>query len=226
MYKVCTTCGLEKPEESFAFNYKSKNSRINRCKSCVSLKTKEWKEKNKDRPREICYIENCEKFVTAKKLCSAHYTRLVRHGSTELPIVPPKVDPEYKICSRCNIEKNTATEFYISNKTKTSLSHCKLCHQIYARKNALLRKYNLSEEDYDLMLKKQNYSCAICNKHELDNDRTNVDGDTPYRLAVDHNHTTGEIRGLLCNQCNRFIGLANDDLGILSSAVNYLSSYL
>ena len=64
------------------------------------------------------------------------------------------------------------------------------------------------------MLKDQNYCCAICKKHQDEFDR---------RLAIDHDHSTGEIRGLLCSNCNASIGYALDDISILQNAISYLS---
>jgi hypothetical protein len=60
-------------------------------------------------------------------------------------------------------------------------------------------------------LEKQNNTCAICG---------NIN--TYKSMNVDHNHTTGEIRGLLCHTCNKALGLFKEDLNILTSACNYL----
>jgi hypothetical protein len=72
------------------------------------------------------------------------------------------------------------------------------------------------------MLKEQGGCCAICKVTE------NYKGHTGYRkdwsFSVDHCHTTGKVRGLLCNQCNRGIGMLQDDTNILKAAINYLDS--
>lgn len=73
--------------------------------------------------------------------------------------------------------------------------------------------YGLTVEDYDVMLEKQNKSCAICKK-------TCVTGKA---LAIDHNHLTNKVRGLLCNKCNQGIGFFNDDVSLLSQAISYLN---
>lgn len=74
---------------------------------------------------------------------------------------------------------------------------------------ALNRKYNvtkygLTEEQYQEMFKAQNGLCKICNNPEIITDKR-VNG--PKRLSIDHCHTTGKIRGLLCRNCN--IGIGN-----------------
>lgn len=81
----------------------------------------------------------------------------------------------------------------------------------HKRKNSLKRKYGLSEETYDYLLKKQNEKCAICMKT------------TQRKLDVDHCHETGQIRGLLCNPCNQAIGLLKHDPLIIKFALEYVS---
>lgn len=69
------------------------------------------------------------------------------------------------------------------------------------------------------MLSIQGGVCAICKKPE----RHRSNGPKVKRLAVDHDHTTGEVRGLLCNNCNRALGLFGDDVTALQAAIDYLS---
>jgi hypothetical protein len=79
--------------------------------------------------------------------------------------------------------------------------------------NSRLKKiYGISYQDYSLMLESQKYVCAICEKV----------CQTGRSLAVDHCHTTGKIRGLLCSKCNVSIGLLNDDYKLLEKAYKYL----
>lgn len=81
-------------------------------------------------------------------------------------------------------------------------------------KNNLLRKmFGITLEDYNEMYKAQNGRCAICDKHSDDDSQA---------LSVDHCHTTGKVRGLLCNNCNRALGLFNDSPEILSKAIAFL----
>ena len=85
-------------------------------------------------------------------------------------------------------------------------------HRVSQRASELKHKYNMTLEDYDLMSADQNHVCAICYKPDP----------AGRRLAVDHNHETGKIRGLLCHTCNRAIGLLRDDRTLLSRASEYL----
>lgn len=72
--------------------------------------------------------------------------------------------------------------------------------KIYRRKNALMKKYGMTLEDYTALYTNQFGRCAICGKPEADDGRWK-------RLAVDHNHSTGKIRGLLCIKCNVRLGV-------------------
>ena len=81
----------------------------------------------------------------------------------------------------------------------------------YSKAYNLKRKFNLTTEEYAQMLEKQGGVCAICGKT------------CTRALAVDHDHNTGIVRGLLCNNCNRGLGHMQDDIKILENAVRYLN---
>ncbi len=82
------------------------------------------------------------------------------------------------------------------------------------REYLLKSKWGLSLEDYDNMLQKQNGVCAIC----FEKCRSG------RRLAIDHCHKTGKIRGLLCGECNNGIGKLKDDPDLLRRAIKYLEN--
>ena len=79
----------------------------------------------------------------------------------------------------------------------------------------LKHRYNLTLDHYNQLLYEQGFKCKICEKSVRD-----VDGP----LAVDHDHNTGEIRGLLCSGCNTGIGLLKEDPTILAKAIIYLTN--
>jgi hypothetical protein len=72
--------------------------------------------------------------------------------------------------------------------------------------------FGITVEQYDEMLKSQNNSCAICERTEP----------TGYGWHVDHCHTTGKVRGLLCSKCNQAIGLFDENLNSMKKAITYL----
>jgi hypothetical protein len=83
----------------------------------------------------------------------------------------------------------------------------------------LLSKYGITLSEYQTTLDLQGGKCAICNEGETARSNAGY----VKNLAVDHCHTTGEVRGLLCNRCNVGIGYLNDDVVRLHSAIKYLN---
>lgn len=84
----------------------------------------------------------------------------------------------------------------------------------------LKNRYGKDYEWYHSTWLKQNKSCAICGNTIY------LEGDHGHKkCCVDHDHKTNEVRGLLCNHCNRALGLFNDDLETVSQAFDYLRSY-
>lgn len=87
--------------------------------------------------------------------------------------------------------------------------------------NEILRERTLSREVYEEMLKHYDNKCAICRKEE--NRKSRTPGKI-CRLAIDHCHTTNDIRGLLCHACNTAIGKFKDSIELLESAIQYLKT--
>lgn len=83
----------------------------------------------------------------------------------------------------------------------------------------LKHKHGLTLKQYEAMAEKQFHRCAICGDYET---RANQGG--IMNLNVDHDHDTGKIRGLLCNRCNRVLGMVKDDLYVLTEMKKYLET--
>lgn len=77
-----------------------------------------------------------------------------------------------------------------------------------------LRDHGITPDEYEEMLAAQNGGCAVCGAISADQ--------SGRRLHVDHCHTTGQIRGLLCSNCNNALGRANDDAERLHALADYL----
>lgn len=87
------------------------------------------------------------------------------------------------------------------------------------RRKYLFRKFNITLEEYQDMLDKQGGVCGICGKEETVVRRSKSGKEM---LAVDHCHTTGKIRGLLCFRCNTALGALGDSLEEIQRVVDYL----
>ena len=114
-----------------------------------------------------------------------------------------------KKCKACN------DIFIIKNNSAKAQKYCgTTCQKLYIR-------YGISKYNYEDMLLSCDNKCMICGEEEKATDnRTGK----KYALAVDHCHTTGKVRGLLCSGCNVAIGLFNDNTGKLKNAITYLNN--
>lgn len=81
------------------------------------------------------------------------------------------------------------------------------------REYHLKKTYGIDLDQYNQLLEQQEHRCAICLKHE---------DECKKRLAVDHNHKTGEIRGLLCNHCNHRVVGRHTDGDVLRKIADYV----
>ena len=124
-----------------------------------------------------------------------------------------------KYCTQCNQPKELS-EFHKHKQGKNGVRPaCKECRKAEpynprVQLNRYLKStYNITLQQYDEMLLEQGGVCAICGS-----DYPGYYG----RFAVDHNHETNEVRGLLCNQCNVGLGALQDSPDILLKAAHYL----
>ena len=86
----------------------------------------------------------------------------------------------------------------------------------YFRNRHLIKKYGITQDQYEVLYKQQGGICAICGGMP-DITRHGI-----TRLAIDHDHATGKIRGLLCNNCNAGMGIIGDTVEHLERAAEYL----
>ena len=92
------------------------------------------------------------------------------------------------------------------------------------RHTTLVNNYGLTLKAYNNMLEAQDYKCAICNEPETGTHNRGKQT-VQLSLAVDHDHETGAVRALLCHKCNKSLGLFNDDINMLKSALDYLMQH-
>ncbi len=92
-------------------------------------------------------------------------------------------------------------------------SECKICK----RNSTNIRRYGISNDEYSKLLKAQNYKCWIC-KCTSDDARNSKKA----TFAIDHNHETGAVRGLLCSSCNMGIGKLMDSVELMKMAIRYI----
>lgn len=90
--------------------------------------------------------------------------------------------------------------------------------KLQIRNSHLHRTYGITPEQYDAILDSQHGHCAICGDIEP--------GGKGKHFHIDHDHVTGQVRGLLCSRCNHGLGMFRDSILSLESAIVYLRSFV
>lgn len=155
--------------------------------------------------------DGCARTAAAQGYCGVHYTRLRRSG--DLGIVTVKRDrPGCSVggCTGTHEAHGLCNKHYLQTKASPEKN----------RRNNLRTLYGVTPEQYDAMLAEQGHACAICYQPE-----GLIRLGRPMSLAVDHDHETGKVRGLLCANCNRALGLLADDPERLISAARYVKDH-
>jgi hypothetical protein len=131
-----------------------------------------------------------------------------------------------KTCSKCKVEKSVA-DFHRQTRAKDGLNwYCKSCNgaaatehyyrigKRVARSRNLQSHYGITIEDFEIMRDAQKGRCAICGRDPGE-----------LLLHVDHCHTTGRVRALLCSKCNIALGQADDNPARLRAMADYLETH-
>lgn len=136
-----------------------------------------------------------------------------------------------KECRACKLSLPLDSFNRDSKKADGRQSYCKVCrafkvrtwkknnpdaYKAINRKAQLKAKYGIGSDVFENLLSKQNHRCAICGTSNANHNS--------HQWCIDHCHTTGKIRGLLCSNCNLGLGHFKDSILFLSTAINYLES--
>ena len=149
--------------------------------------------------------------------------------------------PATKVCSKCKVEKRASDFTPLKGSGDGLYSYCKACKaemvrayvqrnpeevrrrarerkatpsgRLRVRKSNLKQSFGISKSEFDRKWRDQGKTCAICGARRRRGEPV---------FALDHDHATGMIRGILCHNCNRALGLANDDIRLLERAIKYL----
>ncbi len=133
------------------------------------------------------------------------------------------LDYRCKACMRARLKERYKDESYRQQKLATG-ARWREAHPDADMNKYYKRKYGITMDDYNRMFVEQNGVCAICGKEEKTRRRKKSSGNE--RLAVDHCHETGEIRGLLCFKCNTAMGSLGDTRDHVMRVIHYLSKSL
>lgn len=134
--------------------------------------------------------------------------------------LPVTTNPLTKYCKKCKLEKNKS-EFDLSVNSKDGFrKYCQSClsltKRLKKRNPYRFKRYGITNEEYTRLMIEQNHQCKLCLTPQQD---------LSNQLAVDHCHTTGKIRGLLCISCNMALGHLRDNPRLCLKAADYLLEY-
>lgn len=142
-----------------------------------------------------------------------------------------------KTCTVCKEEKSLDEYYNYKTASDGKMYRCKKCDnearkkwrksnpeqaQLSQRGRNLKHKYGITINEYESLLEQQGGRCACCGVEE---NTTLYGHNRSLNFAVDHCHTTGKVRGLLCNQCNRAIGMLGDTVEGVRRALKYLETH-
>lgn len=165
-----------------------------------------------DRPRKNarkrCSVDDCDMISYSNGMCQKHYTRMRRYGIVDRP---PVSVPDPVRCAQCGGERPSRRSKYCSD---LCAERADFHTRVASNRKRQLRLYGITVEEYDRLLVEQDGGCAICHAGEPGSGRAS--------FAVDHDHVTGAVRGLLCLSCNSGLGQFRDDPVLLEAAVRYL----
>ena len=237
---------LTKEFSRFTYNYiiknfKYKNGKLLKIQNDLLIDVA-WVHKDSKgvitRKIDIVY-ENKRKQIFEHKLIYLYFTqdypkKLIHKDGNKLNNTIENLIPQSELvklktskhCYACK-EELPLTSFHKDKSRGDGLSNiCKKCNRERARKTVrnteklweseIKRLYGITIEEYNELKEKQNNKCAICGTDEKN---------LIKKLAVDHCHTTGKVRGLLCRKCNSGIGFLQDDIEVLTNAIKYLKKY-
>ena len=194
----CIKCGIFQPNENFRANKLNKRGYHGTCKSCEKLKRVERLEKA-DRLRNEASIRGDTKPC---KICKQ--TKEIIHFSR----CSDSTDGIRHDCIQCSSARTKKWGEGINRKKRLA---------VY-RRQRLKKKYGLTEASFQAMMRAQKNRCAICfiEMAEVKGARS---------AAVDHNHTTGVIRSILCVGCNTGIGFFYEDPKVMRAAADYIEKH-
>lgn len=181
-------------------------------------------------------VDNYNKCTRAKDGFSHYCKKCLSYLRKKSPYITIQAIDNKKPCSVCrewldisNFRKNKTLRCGLHSQCNKCECKGRNAHRktfvaigVNVQKKENILKFGITVEDYLNMIKVQDNKCAICNKEES---TINPKTGKVKTLSIDHCHSTGKIRELLCGHCNRGLGSFRDDLEIMKKAILYLEKH-
>lgn len=209
--QTCSRCRETKPLDDFSPSYRGKKGTW--CRACFA----EYNSGNRQRsappePRPCAH-------------CGAIYTPQIDRGKYCSPTCKQSAlywkrnPPVEQRCAECGVAVGGKRRdvVYCSNACARRAKAKRPGYSEMRRNGHLKSLYGITHDEYEAMLARQKGRCAICG------------ADTPRaakpHFAVDHDHVTGQVRGVLCHPCNTGIGQLQDDPNVIAAALKYVRKH-
>jgi len=202
--KTCSKCGKEKAVTEFGVDNSRQDDLNGRCKKCHNLISRETTVRRRlgtktQFLRPIAIHNDMHWCATCKKV---HHKSKFNCSSTS----------KSGLNNSCKLSNSLAYK----KSRKSLLEHKGIAYKHSCRMRAMKQNYGLTEPQFQDLMNLQKGVCKICSKDF---------GLQKKSAFVDHDHLTGDVRGLLCQQCNSLLGYARDDIHVLLKAATYLEIY-
>lgn len=194
--KTCTKCGETKPLDEYHKNANSKDGHNGICKTCACAKSRAYNAANKE------HIAAYHRDTLARSRNARRRREAKNPGA-------------YK-ARRSALRKARIDEYLAQEAANRKRQKQKFPEKIKAQQRAKnLQRYGMNTDIYNALLTAQGGCCGICKAEKPDN--------RGRHFYVDHDHKTGQVRGLLCHSCNSLLGHARDCIDVLAAAIVYLA---
>jgi hypothetical protein len=214
--KPCSKCGVTKPLDQFHRFANARDGRRAECKECAKVRTKIAYDKIRDRYDTGPVQSACRECGTTFEYIKTTGQRRIycsntcrQRGSDAIKKARAAVTPRTCACGSTNVKRVG----------KPVCPDCKVDQRDPAveaakERRRTLGRYGLTQHDWDAMVEQQGNRCAIC--------RGDKPGGRGELWHIDHDHETGNVRGLLCHACNVGLGNFRDDPALLEAAAAYI----
>jgi hypothetical protein len=222
--RKCRRCNIVKNIPlDFYKSSRNKSGYENTCKKCRSEISDARRNGYVNSIKPIITVKTCPHCKTEQNICEFSKHRKTKDGYCSwcrtcksasgkirdgriVKLIKPIV--EIKRCPKCKQFKNSKDFDKNGHSLDGLTSWCRKC----INNAVIIRKYGITSEQKESMLILQNHKCASCG----------VDLKSPkYKPHVDHNHLTGKVRGILCSDCNRSLGIMKEDPNKIYGLLQY-----
>jgi Recombination endonuclease VII len=213
--RICTQCGQTKPLEEFHRMATGRGGRRSECAACALARAR-----RNYRPRDTGPV------TVACEFCGAKFTYVKTSGRRRMYCSPEckfaAGDATKKLRAGAQVRTCACGSTDVARVGKPVCPACRKDPRSSEGAQAkerrrTLRKYGITEQVWDHLLARQHGRCAVC--------RTDTPGSRGESWHIDHDHVTGQVRGLLCQRCNLAIGMLGDNPDVIRAALRYVEGH-